>query len=120
MNVPTAGTRARRVGDFAQCWWKISRCGAASRMPGKRFERCWRPRPRVISGGDFARLIAATLCAKALPAARQLRSVARHALIAAPLFAALLAGCVSTGTVRELQGDGLGSTWKVKIADPHR
>jgi thiamine biosynthesis lipoprotein len=58
---------------------------------------------------------------KRLPrAARWWRSVARHALIAAPLLAALLAGCASTSSVRELRGDGLGSTWRVKIADaPH-
>lgn len=44
----------------------------------------------------------------------------RLAPIAALLFAALLASCASTTTARELHGDGLGSTWTVKIADPPR
>jgi thiamine biosynthesis lipoprotein len=53
-------------------------------------------------------------------AAQPRRRVARLAPIAAPFFAALLAIAASTATARELHGDGLGSTWTVKLADPPR
>jgi FAD:protein FMN transferase len=54
---------------------------------------------------------------KGASAARQQRPAARRAPIAAPLFAVFLASCASTGVARELQGEGLGSTWKVTLAD---
>jgi thiamine biosynthesis lipoprotein len=47
------------------------------------------------------------------------RASSRHGC-AAPLFAAVLAIGASTVPARELHGDGLGSTWTVKIADPPR
>jgi thiamine biosynthesis lipoprotein len=57
---------------------------------------------------------------KSTQAARPRRPAAQPALITAPFFAAVLAIAASTSTARELHGDGLGSTWTVKIAAPPR
>jgi FAD:protein FMN transferase len=50
-------------------------------------------------------------------AARQRGQGAQRAWIAAPLCAAFLASCASIAHARELRGEGLGSSWKVSIAD---
>jgi FAD:protein FMN transferase len=50
-------------------------------------------------------------------AAQPPRPVARRTPIAAPLFAALLASCALAAHARNLQGEGLGSTWKVTLPD---